>query len=419
MPRGIAIADLDVLEVLAREYSVPMQRPGDPAGRATIDQILALAAAAQEVQPGSDFDALVTSGHYILTSDANAPFAGGRWFVRVRSDPVDPTAIVQEAVPLTGGTGPTPFSRRAAAGVFGAWISSGAPDASGVPYDDSTAFPGATNVQQALEMSAAWIGAIRDVLMLQEFVAGLTLGNWWGDTAKANYGVTIAAGQCRGNGVTASKTATWAKMLNDAWVKGFGYGGLDTGTIQPNTTYHCHAIRENSTGDLDFLFSTSATSPVMPSGWTRVQRLGAVLTDANGNIRPFVQSGNEFWHNVVGGISDFAAAGVWAKALFAFTLPAGLRVQGIFQPFILANSASVGHLHLYDGIASNISVTMSVGSLDAGGGAVVTYNRAPLRQFTNTYRQVYVEMTAGINPSTPSVISTLGWVDYQIPRVGA
>lgn len=154
MPRGIPIVDLDLLEVLTREYSVPMQRPGDPAGRATIEQVLALVAAAQEIQPGSDFDDLGTPGLYILTSDANAPFAGGRWFVRVRSDPVDPTAIVQEAVPLTGGTGPTPFSRRAAAGVFGAWISSGAPDASGVPYDDSTAFHGATNVQEALEAAA-------------------------------------------------------------------------------------------------------------------------------------------------------------------------------------------------------------------------------------------------------------------------
>ncbi|WP_299453384.1 hypothetical protein [uncultured Pigmentiphaga sp.] len=154
MPRGIPIVDLDLLEVLTREYSVPMQRPGDPAGRATIEQVLALVAAAQEIQPGSDFDDLGTPGLYILTSDANAPFTGGRWFVRVRSDPVDHTAIVQEAVPLTGGTGPTPFSRRAAAGVFGAWISSGAPDASGVPYDDSTAFPGATNVQEALEAAA-------------------------------------------------------------------------------------------------------------------------------------------------------------------------------------------------------------------------------------------------------------------------
>ncbi|GGG48178.1 hypothetical protein GCM10008026_31800 [Chelatococcus composti] len=133
---------------------MPMQRPGDPAGRATIGQFLALAAAAVELDAGTDFDSVVVPGVYILTSDANAPFAGGRWFVRVRSDPVDPTAIVQEAVPLTGGTGPTPFSRRAAAGVFGAWISSGAPDASGVPYDDSNAFPGATNVQEALEAAA-------------------------------------------------------------------------------------------------------------------------------------------------------------------------------------------------------------------------------------------------------------------------
>lgn len=68
-----------------------------------------------------------------------------------------------------------------------------------------------------------------------------------------------------------------------------GAGGLDTGAKAANTWYHLWAI---SNGTLDrLLFSTSATLPLMPSGYSHKTRLGAVRTDASGNIIPFKQRG--------------------------------------------------------------------------------------------------------------------------------
>ncbi|CUA91257.1 hypothetical protein Ga0061061_1321, partial [Chelatococcus sambhunathii] len=290
MPRGIPIVDLDLLEVLTREYSVPMQRPGDPAGRATIEQVLALVAAAQEIQPGSDFDDLGTPGLYILTSDANAPFDGGRWLVWVDADPLDPGAVLQEAVPLTGGTGPTPFARRSEGGLFGNWISSGAPDASGVPYDDSNAYPGAENVQEALEESANYTGYVENETTLQNFVHGLALSN---NGTDANNDIDIATGQARGNGVTVTLESVLTKRLDASWSEGNGGGFLDTGSKASSTTYHVFAIRKDADGTGDAIASASVSPVSVPSGWTIVQRLGAVLTDGSGNIRSFVQNGND------------------------------------------------------------------------------------------------------------------------------
>ena len=240
------------------------------------------------------------------------------------------------------------------------------------------------------------------------------LGNWSGTADRVNFGVTVSPGRCRGNGVTASQTATWAKMLNATWVQGFGYGGLDTGTIQPNTTYHCHAIRQDSTGDLDFLFSTSATSPVIPSGWTRVQRLGAVLTGGSGNIWPFVQSGNTFLFDVADGVTAYSSTTTRAKAPLFVVAPNGVRVQGLFQAVLnTAGSNAYVHMYAYDGLYANVRDTAA---LRSSGGEVTGV--MPLTVFTNTSQQIQLEVTNNPHLSNPCSLRCLGWIDYQIPRIG-
>ena len=419
---GIRIDALPPTIAASKEHVVPSMRDGITV-KLSVGQINDLGRLATALESGTDFDDITSPGLYAVTSDVNAPLGGGRWLVACNTDPDDASSVFQTAMLLSGGMAALTFTRRSVAGVFGAW--SGGQSAADISFDDAVAFPGATNVQQALEMSAAWIGAIRDVLMLQEFVAGLTLGNWWGDTAKANYGVTIAAGQCRGNGVTASKTATWAKMLNDAWVQGFGYGGLDTGTIQPNTTYHCHAIRQDSTGDLDFLFSTSATSPVMPSGWTRVQRLGAIMTDGSGNIRPFVQDGNEFRYAVSGGngVSAYGSTvGNRAYSLLTCPVPTGVRLKLLLLVTLAAlstpNPQDGGEAIFGDGDHIDVRMRIHRWGVDGNTGAGINFwTMDPVSVRTNTSGQINFGLQA-VSGSFGSQLFVLGWVDESIPRIG-
>ncbi len=69
-----------------------------------------------------------------------------------------------------------------------------------------------------------------------------------------------------------------------AWVSGSGNGALDTGSVAINTCYHIFIIRNPTSSAVDILFSTSAVSPTMPSGYTQKRRIGAFRTDASGFI---------------------------------------------------------------------------------------------------------------------------------------
>jgi hypothetical protein len=124
-------------------------------------------------------------------------------------------------------------------------------------------------------------------------ITGLVLAN---DGTNPNTHVTIATGQARDStdGFDLRLTTGLVKRLDQAWALGTGNGALDTGSVVANTGYHVFLIRRTSDGVLDVLMSTSATNPTLPSGFGAFRRLGAVLTDASGFIRKFVQRGDYF-----------------------------------------------------------------------------------------------------------------------------
>ncbi len=80
------------------------------------------------------------------------------------------------------------------------------------------------------------------------------------------------------------------KRLDAEWAEGSNVGGLDTGTISNNATYHCFAIFNPTSNTSDFLFSTSFSSPTFPSGYTLKKWVGAVITNGSANIIRFLQN---------------------------------------------------------------------------------------------------------------------------------
>ena len=74
------------------------------------------------------------------------------------------------------------------------------------------------------------------------------------------------------------------KRLDAAWSAGTGNGGLDTGTVAEGT-YYLFAINNPSTGASDALFSLSATSPTLPTDYTKKRKIAALETDGSSNIR--------------------------------------------------------------------------------------------------------------------------------------
>jgi len=73
-------------------------------------------------------------------------------------------------------------------------------------------------------------------------------------------------------------------MSSGSWGAGSSANGLDTGARANSTYYNVFDIINNSTNANDILYSTSRTSPTIPSGYTLVAWKGRIKTDSSGNI---------------------------------------------------------------------------------------------------------------------------------------
>lgn len=74
-----------------------------------------------------------------------------------------------------------------------------------------------------------------------------------------------------------------------------GANGLDTGAEAGDTWYYVYVIAK-ADGTVAGLFSTSATSPTMPSGYTFKALVGAVRNNGSSNFINFRQIGNEYFY---------------------------------------------------------------------------------------------------------------------------
>lgn len=132
---------------------------------------------------------------------------------------------------------------------------------------------------------------------------GLLVSN---DVTHPTYAVVVAAGQALGLDVGGifcwpmKLASAMTKNLTSNWAAGTGNGGLDTGSIANNTWYYPWLIMNLNTFAVDVLWSASASSPTMPSGYTIKRRIrGAVLTDGSGSICGMRMSKNgwTWWGN--------------------------------------------------------------------------------------------------------------------------
>lgn len=246
------------------------------------------------------------------------------------------------------------------------------------------------------------------------FVQGLTLSN--GPASLVNL-VDIAPGAAQnGAGLHVANTAVLTKNITGAWVAGNGGGGMDTGVRGPSQTYHIHAIRKQTDGSFDAVFSLSATAPVVPAGYDLIERIGAVLTDAGNAIKQFVQAGNRFtWNGPY--TQDFVVTGSNVpRHLFQFSaVPRGVPVIARMRFIVNAPSGGAGAIVFWDG---------DVTSASAPFGAPLVYNSAaamntqvPAEIKTSPLAQAYLELSAVAGTSVGMDVS--GWDDFTIPRIGA
>ena len=187
---------------------------------------------------------------------------------------------------------------------------------------------------------------------------------------------------------------------------GRAIGGLDAAGEFANVWYHVFLIW-NPVGQVaDILFSQSATSPTMPTNYTKKRRIGSVLSDASGHLTPFTQLGDEFlWTTPVTILNAVTAP--TSATLLAVGVPTGVKVQAYFTIYLAAIN---GYVSVWspDQTGSGINVpsaSIEVQSLGNG------QSMQQLRIRTNTSGQV---LYGGGGTTTNSVyVISKGWIDNR------
>jgi len=237
--------------------------------------------------------------------------------------------------------------------------------------------------------------------MPRSYLAGLGLAN---NATDPSNDIDIADGAARADDDAADLVlaSPLTKRLDAGWTAGSGQGGLDTGSKAANAWYHVWLIKRSDTGAVDALFSTSATTPVMPSNYDKKRRIGAVKTDGSGNLFGFVQTGDHFlWANSVADHTGTTVSG--ANVALSLSVPVGLKVVAQFH----ARATSTGGetIELYTPGQSVLSTTSNVWTISAN---ISTYVSGLL---TNLSGEIYARED-GSSVGT-IIIETHGWLDRR------
>lgn len=290
----------------------------------------------------------------------------------------------------------------------------------GVPFrcigrslDTQTAAGTWTAVPSSIEL---WPFEERSVLQVlpRSYLAGLDMSNN-GTATKLD----VAAGKCRDSTDTADITITAAItagliQTSGSWAAGNTQNKLDTGARANSTWYHVYAIRKDSDGTGEWLFSLSASAPTMPSGYTYFRRIGSVKTDGSGNIWAFVQDGDFFqWATFV---NDVTANNPGTSAVLrTLSVPTGVKViaRSIWNlRNVDTGTTCQGYVSDPATTDSTPTITLAQFSDLAGAGTRASNVSMQLDMHTDTSARVRSRVDFS-NTNVTWVVLTLGWFDTR------
>lgn len=139
-------------------------------------------------------------------------------------------------------------------------------------------------------------GSLSSTSLPMAYLAGLEVSNNSSDT---NNDIDFGVGECRDTGDSADLrlTSILTKQIDAAWAAGTNQGGLFSGSVASDTTYHLFIIKNPTTGVVDAGFDTDVDASNRPAAYTAYRRVASLYTDGSGNLVQFSQKGNEFLLN--------------------------------------------------------------------------------------------------------------------------
>lgn len=186
-------------------------------------------------------------------------------------------------------------------------------------------------------------------------------------------------------------------------VFGSGNGMLMTGTKANNTWYDLYAIWNPTTSTASPFAVVRGTSITLPSGYTKKAKVGTIVTDASGVIRPFTHTDRYFeFVNKVTDRNSSISLGNTTRNLLTVTCPSGM-----YGRFVGVGSAT--NRNELVNITSPASTDVATDSTNAIAGG--DYNGYEiLRRVDSSSRLAVRSSVAGYFVS----INTVGWNDHEI-----
>jgi hypothetical protein len=247
----------------------------------------------------------------------------------------------------------------------------------------------------------------------------ITISN---NATDANNDIDFSAGNFQfsdGSG-QAVATAIMTKRLDATWSAGTNQGGLLNGTAVPkaiNSTYHCYKIYNPTTGveDSAFLLGISGTAPdptsVLPSGYTKFERRGWVITDSSGNIRAFTLTANRFEYN--SNITDLNEILSGSEVSKPVSAPWGLRTRACLTLTAIGSGTGAGVAKVYSHNISTPTVSLSNATVYVSVGVVAGAGYAEAT--TNLSSQIKINAAATSGSLTiTGVINTSAIIDLTL-----
>lgn len=142
---------------------------------------------------------------------------------------------------------------------------------------------------------------VPSALLPTGYIYGLQISN---SVSDATNDIVIAAGKARSSDDTEDMVlaSSLTKQLDALWAVGTNQGGRDTGSIADGL-WAVWLIERTDTGVVDALFSTSFSSPTMPTNYNKKRLIGAIRR-ASSTIIPFSQSGDQFFYSPASAFYD-------------------------------------------------------------------------------------------------------------------
>lgn len=228
---------------------------------------------------------------------------------------------------------------------------------------------------------------------LKGHIDGLTLSN---NSTDATNDIDIAAGEAAStetNPVLMVLASALTKRLDASWAVGTGNGGLDTGSVA-NAKYYVWLIRRSDTGVVDALFSTSNSSPTMPTNYDQKRLIGsfARVSGANTVPRSSSEADSTEWVAYTPTFQGFGTPS--SVTVFSRRVGDTLQIRGKFTT----------------GTVTAVEARLSLGFNGANGGVVSDATKVPSRQlcgaitYSNTMGSTWVPVL--------TIGSELGYVNF-------